>query len=163
MKLRKIAIFTAAILLAGCAHEQDALGWRSTDVNGVFVRDQSVIATLETEISSRIPGIVVAVVSQSSSAVMPVGTRLIATYGSPAKKNATRLWVVVERAIRPDGNKIVVVPLGTSEHLGALVELDGSAGVKGVIKDHDDDIPVLDIPGGTAVRFIPSDDLCVAD
>lgn len=80
----------------------------------VLTEDRYIPAVLENAINSQLPGRVIAVVekhvygSDGRKILFPAGTRFVGVYQSLAKQGDTRLNVIWERILRPDGASIIV-------------------------------------------------------
>jgi type IV secretion system protein VirB10 len=91
-------------------------------------------AVLETAINSDLPGRLRAVLrndiygEQGRVVLFPAGTRLIGQYNSAVRKGQARVFVIWQRAIRPDGVEILLDSFGTD----AL----GRAGMAGAVDNH---------------------------
>lgn len=91
-------------------------------------------AVMETAINSDLPGMVRAVVSHDlygesgRTILLPTGTRLVGQYNSAIRKGQARVFLVWNRAIRPDGIEIVLDSGGTDPL--------GRAGINGKVNNH---------------------------
>ncbi len=91
-------------------------------------------AVLETAINSDLPGRLRAVLrndiygEQGRVVLLPAGTRLVGQYNSAVRKGQARVFVIWQRAIRPDGVEILLDSFGTD----AL----GRAGMAGEVDNH---------------------------
>ncbi len=91
-------------------------------------------AVMETAVNSDLPGMVRAVVSNDiygetgRKILFPRGTRLVGQYNSAIRKGQARVFMVWNRAIRPDGIEIVLNSGGTDPL--------GRAGIKGKVNNH---------------------------
>jgi type IV secretory pathway VirB10-like protein len=91
-------------------------------------------AVLESAINSDLPGRLRAVLrndiygEQGRIVLLPAGTRLIGQYNSAVRKGQARVFVIWQRAIRPDGVEILLDSFGTD----AL----GRAGIAGEVDNH---------------------------
>lgn len=91
-------------------------------------------AVMETAINSDLPGMVRAVVSQDlygesgKTILLPKGTRLVGQYNSAIRKGQARVFLIWNRAIRPDGIEIVLDSGGTDPL--------GRAGINGKVNNH---------------------------
>jgi type IV secretory pathway VirB10-like protein len=91
-------------------------------------------AVMETAINSDLPGLVRAVVSQDlygesgRTILLPRGTRLVGQYNSTIRKGQARVFLIWNRAIRPDGIEIVLDSGGTDPL--------GRAGINGKVNNH---------------------------
>ena len=71
-------------------------------------------AVLETAIDSSLPGTIRAIVSHDTyaeagrSILIPKGSRLIGTYNSAIRRGQSRVFIVWQRVIRPDGVDIMI-------------------------------------------------------
>lgn len=88
-------------------------------------------ATLETQISSDLPGMIRAVTSQNiysedgSEVLLPRGSRLVGQYTSSIAEGQQRIFVVWQRAIRPDHIDIQLNSPGTDPLGTAGIGADG--------------------------------------
>ena len=84
------------------------------DRRRVITEDRSIVAFLENAINSQIPGRVIAVVnrhiygSDGRLVLLPAGTRFVGSYESLSKVGDTRLAVVWDRILRPDGASVLI-------------------------------------------------------
>jgi len=91
-------------------------------------------AVMETAINSDLPGMVRAVVSHDlygesgRTILLPKGTRLVGQYNSAVRKGQARVFLIWNRAIRPDGIEIVLDSGGT--------DTLGRAGINGKVNNH---------------------------
>ncbi len=91
-------------------------------------------AIMETAVNSDLPGMVRAIVSNDifgetgSRVLLPRGTRLVGQYNSAIRKGQARVFVVWNRAVRPDGIEIVLDSGGTDPL--------GRAGIRGKVNNH---------------------------
>jgi type IV secretion system protein VirB10 len=89
---------------------------------------------METAINSDLPGMVRAVVSHDlygesgKTILLPQGTRLVGQYNSAIRKGQARVFLIWNRAIRPDGIEIVLDSGGT--------DTLGRAGINGKVNNH---------------------------
>ena len=105
-----------------------------TNLNRTIIQGKIIYAVLETAINTDIPGMLRAIVSrdiyaeQGTDVMIPKGSRLIGTYTSQVKGGQTRVGVIWNRLIRPDGLDIEIKSQG--------VDQLGRPGVAGNIYDH---------------------------
>ncbi len=91
-------------------------------------------AIMETAINSDLPGMVRAVISadvygeEARIVLLPRGTRLVGAYNSAIRKGQARVFVIWNRAIRPDGIEITLNSGGT--------DTLGRAGIRGDVNNH---------------------------
>lgn len=91
-------------------------------------------AVMETAVNSDLPGMVRAVVSNDiygetgRKVLFPKGTRLVGQYNSAIRKGQARVFMVWNRAIRPDGIEIVLNSGGTDPL--------GRTGIRGKVNNH---------------------------
>jgi type IV secretion system protein VirB10 len=91
-------------------------------------------AILETAIDSDLPGYARAVVSQDirgfdgSRVLIPRGSRLIGQYKSGLQAGQTRVYVVWQRLIRPDGVSVMLA--------SPAIEFSGRSGLSGQVDSH---------------------------
>ena len=103
-------------------------------LNRTILQGKIVYAILETAINTDIPGMLRAIVTRDVYAergtdiMIPKGSRLIGQYTATAKGGQTRVAVMWERLIRPDGIDIGVA--------SPRVDTLGRTGVAGDIHDH---------------------------
>jgi len=89
---------------------------------------------LETAVNSDLPGMMRAIATEhtysfdGSEVLIPKGSRLIGRYNSGVKAGQTRIFVIWERVIRPDGLSVKVNSPGTDEL--------GTAGLGGDVDSH---------------------------
>lgn len=89
---------------------------------------------METAINSDLPGMVRAVVSHDiygesgKTILLPQGTRLVGQYNSAIRKGQARVFLIWNRAIRPDGIEIVLDSGGTDPL--------GRTGISGKVNNH---------------------------
>lgn len=105
-----------------------------TNLNRTIIQGKIIYAVLETAINTDIPGMLRAIVSrdtyaeQGTDIMVPKGSRLIGTYTSQVKGGQTRVGVIWNRLIRPDGLDIEIKSQG--------VDQLGRPGVAGNVYDH---------------------------
>ena len=105
-----------------------------TNLNRTIIQGKIIYAVLETAINTDIPGMLRAIVSrdiyaeQGTDIMIPKGSRLIGTYTSQVKGGQTRVGVIWNRLIRPDGLDIEIKSQG--------VDQLGRPGVAGNVYDH---------------------------
>lgn len=91
-------------------------------------------AIMETAVNSDLPGMVRAIISNDvygeagRRVLLPRGTRLVGKYNSAIRKGQARVFMVWNRAIRPDGIEITLDSGGTDPL--------GRAGIKGKVNNH---------------------------
>ena len=110
---------------------------KATEVNNLnrtILQGKIVNAVLETAINTDIPGMLRAMVTrdvyaeQGVDIMIPKGSRLIGKYASEVKGGQTRVAVMWDRLIRPDGIDIEIASSG--------VDQLGRTGVAGTVYDH---------------------------
>ncbi len=110
---------------------------KATEVNNLnrtIIQGKIVNAVLETAINTDIPGMLRAIVTrdvyaeQGIDIMIPKGSRLIGSYESEVKGGQTRVAVMWNRLIRPDGIDIEIGSAG--------VDQLGRTGVAGDVYDH---------------------------
>ena len=110
---------------------------KATEVNNLnrtILQGKIVNAVLETAINTDIPGMLRAIVTrdvyaeQGIDIMIPKGSRLIGKYASEVKGGQTRVAVIWDRLIRPDGIDIEIASAG--------VDQLGRTGVAGTVYDH---------------------------
>ncbi|MBY0580138.1 MAG: TrbI/VirB10 family protein [Rickettsiales bacterium] len=110
---------------------------KATEVNNLnrtIIQGKIVNAVLETAINTDIPGMLRAIVTrdvyaeQGIDIMIPKGSRLIGTYESEVKGGQTRVAVMWNRLIRPDGIDIEIGSAG--------VDQLGRTGIAGDVYDH---------------------------
>jgi type IV secretion system protein VirB10 len=110
---------------------------KATEVNNLnrtIIQGKIVNAVLETAINTDIPGMLRAMVTrdvyaeQGVDIMIPKGSRLIGTYESDIKGGQTRVAVMWNRLIRPDGIDIEIGSAG--------VDQLGRTGIAGDVYDH---------------------------
>ena len=110
---------------------------KATEVNNLnrtILQGKIVNAVLETAINTDIPGMLRAIVTrdvyaeQGVDVMIPKGSRLIGKYASEVKGGQTRVAVMWDRLIRPDGIDIEIASSG--------VDQLGRTGVAGTVYDH---------------------------
>jgi type IV secretory pathway VirB10-like protein len=136
------------------AHAQ-SLGDRST----IIAQGKMLDAVLETAIHSDHPGLLRALISNDiygdtgRIVLLPRGTRLVGQYDSNISQGDSRIYVVWQRAIRPDGVEIALASGGTDSL--------GRAGVAGKVNRHFFTMfgvaTLLSIIGTTTATVGPSD------
>lgn len=103
-------------------------------LNRTILQGKIISAVLETAINTDIPGMLRAIVTRDVYAergtdiMIQKGSRLIGQYSASIKGGQTRVAVMWERLIRPDGIDIAIASSGTDEL--------GRSGVAGNIYDH---------------------------
>lgn len=103
-------------------------------LNRTIVQGKIISAILETAINTDIPGMLRAVVvrdiyaEKGEDIMIPKGSRLVGQYSSGVTGGQTRIGVIWNRLIRPDGIDIAIASAG--------VDALGRAGVTGNIYDH---------------------------
>ena len=114
-----------------------AVAVKATEVNNLnrtIIQGKIVNAVLETAINTDIPGMLRAIVTrdvyaeQGTDIMIPKGSRLIGTYESEVKGGQTRVAVMWNRLIRPDGIDIEIGSAG--------VDQLGRTGIAGDVYDH---------------------------
>lgn len=99
-------------------------------LNTTIAQGNIISATLETRISSDLPGMVRAVTSNDiyseddSNLLLPRGSKLIGQYTNNISQGQTRVFVVWQRLIRPDGIDIAMNSPGTDPLGGAGLPAD---------------------------------------
>ena len=110
---------------------------KATEVNNLnrtIIQGKIIYAVLETAINTDIPGMLRAIISrdiyaeQGTDVMIPKGSRLIGKYSSQIKGGQTRVGVMWDRLIRPDGIDIEIGSQG--------VDQLGRSGVAGNVYDH---------------------------
>ena len=110
---------------------------KATEVNNLnrtIIQGKIVNAVLETAINTDIPGMLRAIVTrdvyaeQGIDIMIPKGSRLIGSYESEVKGGQTRVAVMWNRLIRPDGIDIEIGSAG--------VDQLGRTGIAGDVYDH---------------------------
>ena len=110
---------------------------KATEVNNLnrtIIQGKIIYAVLETAINTDIPGTLRAIISrdiyaeQGTDIMIPKGSRLIGQYSSQVKGGQTRVGVMWNRLIRPDGIDIEIGSQG--------VDPLGRPGVAGNVYDH---------------------------
>lgn len=110
---------------------------KATEVNNLnrtIIQGKIVNAVLETAINTDIPGMLRAIVTrdvyaeQGTDIMIPKGSRLIGSYESEVKGGQTRVAVMWNRLIRPDGIDIEIGSAG--------VDQLGRTGIAGDVYDH---------------------------
>lgn len=107
---------------------------RTIDRSFLVLQGKLIDAVAETAINSDLPGQIRALVSYDVYAesgrrvLLPRGTRLIGEYNTAIAKGQERLFIVWNRAIRPDGIDIALLSGGTDPL--------GRAGVAGDVDNH---------------------------
>jgi type IV secretion system protein VirB10 len=110
---------------------------KATEVNNLnrtIIQGKIVNAVLETAINTDIPGMLRSIVTrdvyaeQGVDVMIPKGSRLIGKYASEVKGGQTRVAVMWDRLIRPDGIDIEIASAG--------VDQLGRTGVAGNVYDH---------------------------
>ncbi len=87
----------------------------------LIVQGEIISGVLETAIQSDLPGMVRAIVSENvysfegSNLLVPKGTRLVGQYRASVKKGQTRIFIIWNRLIRPDGASINIGSIGTDQ------------------------------------------------
>lgn len=110
--------------------EKKAAG-KITDLRVTIAQGKLIHAILESAINSSLPGPIRAVVSHDTYAeagrdiLIPKGSRIIGTYNSSIRRGQSRVFIVWQRIIRPDGVDIMV----DSSGIDAL----GRAGMSGEV------------------------------
>ena len=103
-------------------------------LNRTILQGKIISAVLETAINTDIPGMLRAIVTRDVYAergtdiMIQKGSRLIGQYSASVKGGQTRVAVMWERLIRPDGIDIAIASSGTDEL--------GRSGVAGNVYDH---------------------------
>lgn len=104
------------------------------DLETKILQGKVIDAILETGINSDLPGLVRGIISHDvfgeagKLILLPRGTRLIGTYNSALRKGQARVFVIWNRAIRPDGIEIALFSGGTDPL--------GQAGIAGKVNNH---------------------------
>lgn len=99
-----------------------------------ILQGKMIDAIMETAVNSDLPGMVRAIVSNNifgesgRRILLPRGTRLVGRYNSAIRKGQARVFMVWNRAIRPDGIEITLDSGGTDPL--------GRAGIKGKVNNH---------------------------
>jgi len=99
-----------------------------------ILQGKMIDAIMETAVNSDLPGMVRAIVSHDifgesgRRILLPRGTRLVGRYNSAIRKGQARVFMVWNRAIRPDGIEITLDSGGTDPL--------GRAGIKGKVNNH---------------------------
>jgi type IV secretion system protein VirB10 len=107
---------------------------RIADLDRLVIQGTIIAATMETALNSDLPGFARATVQRDvlsfdgSAVLIPAGSRVIGQYKSGVAQGASRIFIVWNRLIRPDG---VSVSLGSP----AIDEL-GRGGVAGKVNRH---------------------------
>lgn len=100
----------------------------------MILQGKLINAVLETAINSDLPGMVRAIVStdvyaeSGNQCLIPKGSRLVGQYNSQVQRGQTRVFVIWNRVIRPDGVEVAINSAGTD----AL----GRAGLDGRVNTH---------------------------
>lgn len=103
---------------------------RIQHMNTTIAQGNIIQATLETRISSDLPGMVRAITSSDiyseddSTLLLPKGSKLIGQYSNGINQGQTRVFVVWQRLIRPDGIDIELNSPGTDSLGGAGLSAD---------------------------------------
>jgi len=104
------------------------------DLETKILQGKMIDIILETAINSDLPGMVRGMVSHDvygeagTLVLLPRGTRLIGSYNSAIRKGQARVFVVWNRAVRPDGIEIALQSSG-SDSLGRV-------GISGDVNNH---------------------------
>lgn len=102
-------------------------------LNYVALEGKFLDATLETQVTSTLPGKARAILSEplyseKGIEVLPRGTRLIGIYNTSIRKGQDLIFMAWRRAIRPDGIEVMLDSVGTN----AL----GRSGMSGEVNNH---------------------------
>ncbi len=104
---------------------------RAGDTDRMVAQGKIIDAVLETAINTDLSGILRAVVSRDVYAesgkiiLIPKGSRLIGSYDTAVKRGQSRVYVIWNRVIRPDGIDMIITSPGS--------DLLGRAGVEGKV------------------------------
>jgi type IV secretion system protein VirB10 len=104
---------------------------KAGDTDRMIAQGKIIDAVLETAINTDLSGILRAVVSRDVYAesgkiiLVPKGSRLIGSYDTAVKRGQTRVYVIWNRVIRPDGIDMIITSPGS--------DLLGRAGVEGKV------------------------------
>ncbi|MFO1464335.1 MAG: type IV secretion system protein VirB10 [bacterium] len=113
---------------------QTSQAYRIGNLETKILQGKLIDAVMETAINSDLPGMVRAVIStdvygeSGRIVLLPQGTRLVGTYNSAIRKGQARVFVIWNRAIRPDGIEIALNSGGT--------DTLGRAGIGGEVNNH---------------------------
>lgn len=119
------------------AQKNSSQGSKATFIGGMdkmILQGKLIDAVLETAINSDLPGMVRAIVSRDiygeseNTVLIPKGSRLIGQYNSTIQKGQSRIFVIWDRVIRPDGIDVVINSNGTDPL--------GRAGLSGRVNNH---------------------------
>lgn len=104
------------------------------NLDTLIAQGKMISGILETAIQSDLPGMVRAIISENiysfegSNLLIPKGTRLIGRYQSSIKQGQSRVFIIWNRVIRPDGASININSYGT--------DTLGRSGLKGDVDSH---------------------------
>ncbi len=138
---------TGATLLGGTSDENLQFASQSSNIAseavgavqlqnlyGLIPQGTVISGVLETAIKSNLPGMVRAIVSEDvysfdkSSLLIPSGSSLVGQYRSAIRQGQSRVFVIWDRLIRPDGVSVNLSSFGTD----AL----GRSGIEGEVDTH---------------------------
>ncbi|AEI88752.1 MAG: Type IV secretory pathway, VirB10 component [Candidatus Midichloria mitochondrii] len=103
-----------------------------SDLNRTILQGKIINSVLETAINTDIPGTLRAIVTRDvysesgNNVLIPKGSRLVGTYESEVKPGQTRVSIMWNRLIRPDGVDIAIESAGTDAlgRAGAVGQVD---------------------------------------
>lgn len=107
---------------------------RIGNIETKILQGKVIDAVMETAINSDLPGMVRAVISADvygevdRIVLLPRGTRLVGAYNSAIRKGQARVFVIWNRAIRPDGIEVTLNSGGT--------DTLGRSGIGGDVNNH---------------------------
>lgn len=105
-----------------------------TELHGLITQGTIISGLMETAISSGLPGMTRAIVSEDvysfdkANLLIPTGSSLVGQYRSAVTQGQNRVFIVWDRLIRPDGVSINIASSG--------VDNLGRSGTEGVVDTH---------------------------
>jgi type IV secretion system protein VirB10 len=104
------------------------------NLDTLIAQGKMISGILETAVQSDLPGMVRAIISEDvysfkgSNLLIPKGTRLVGQYRSSIKQGQSRIFIIWNRVIRPDGASININSFGS--------DTLGRSGLEGVVDSH---------------------------
>lgn len=105
-----------------------------TDQHGLITQGTMISGIMETAITSNLPGMTRAIISEDvysfdkSNLLIPTGSHLVGQYRSAVRQGQSRVFIIWNRLIRPDGVSINLASFGTDSL--------GRSGLEGEVDTH---------------------------